>query len=122
MQTFGIKKISIDLDGPNTSTSSMETMHAEITHALKYVNALPRGRLPQKGNQKFGWAFGHLGEECLPQGAELTSWRGEGAYLGDGSPQGMEGTSWWGKGGVSLEGWSPPRSGRNLLAGRRLVS
>jgi hypothetical protein len=28
-----------------------------------------------------------LGEECLPQGVELTSWQREGAFVGDGSPQ-----------------------------------
>jgi len=40
----------------------------------------------------------------------------------------VEGTSQWGKGGVSHEGWSPSRSGGNLLVkkrwgfSRRLVS
>jgi hypothetical protein len=101
MQTFGMKKISIDLDGPNTSTSSMETMHAEIIHASKYVNVLPQGRWPQGGKQKFGWVFWNLGEECLPQGAELIFQWGECAFPRDGSPWEAEGTSWWGKGGVS---------------------
>jgi hypothetical protein len=40
MHTFGMKKILIDLDGPNTPTSSMETMPIEITLASKYVNVL----------------------------------------------------------------------------------
>ncbi len=41
MHTFGMKKISTDLNNLNTSTSSMETMPIEITLALKYVNVLP---------------------------------------------------------------------------------
>jgi hypothetical protein len=49
MQTFGMKKISINLDGLNTSISSIETMHNEITPASKYVNALPQGKWPQGG-------------------------------------------------------------------------
>jgi len=40
MHTFGMKKISIDVDDPNTPTSSMEIMLIEITHASKYVNVL----------------------------------------------------------------------------------
>jgi hypothetical protein len=40
MHTFGMKKISTDLDSLNTSTSSMETMPIEITFALKYVKVL----------------------------------------------------------------------------------
>jgi hypothetical protein len=40
------EKNSTDLDGLNTSTSSMEIRHVEITLASKYVNALPRGRWP----------------------------------------------------------------------------
>jgi len=46
MQTFGMKFFLTNLDGPNTSTSSMKTMHVKITLALKYVNVLPRGRWP----------------------------------------------------------------------------
>jgi hypothetical protein len=73
MQTFGMKTISTNLDSINTSTSSMETMSIEITPISKYVNALPRGRWPWGGGHKFGWALEHLGKECFPQGAELTS-------------------------------------------------
>jgi hypothetical protein len=40
MHTFGMTKISTDLDHPNTSTSSMETIPTEITFASKYVNVL----------------------------------------------------------------------------------
>jgi hypothetical protein len=67
MQTFGMKKISTDLDSINTSISSMETMSIEITPISKYVNALPRGRWPWGGGQKFGWALEHLGKECFPK-------------------------------------------------------
>jgi len=41
MQTFGMKKISIDLDDPNSCTSSLETMLIEIILVLKYINYLP---------------------------------------------------------------------------------
>jgi len=56
MQTFGMKKISTNLDGPNTSTSSMETMPIEITHASKYVNVLLWGRQLEiwVGSRAFG--------------------------------------------------------------------
>jgi hypothetical protein len=54
MQTFGMKRILTNLDGPNTSTSPMETMHTEITPASKYVDVSPRGKWPQGGGQKFG--------------------------------------------------------------------
>ncbi len=61
-----MKKILIDLDGPNISISSMETMPTKITPALKYVNVLPQGRWPERGGQKFGCALGHLDRECFP--------------------------------------------------------
>jgi hypothetical protein len=56
MQTFGMKKISTNLDGPNTSTSSMETMPIEITHASKYVNVLLWGKQLEiwVGSREFG--------------------------------------------------------------------
>jgi hypothetical protein len=62
----------------------METMPTKITHALKYVNVLPQERCSQGGGQKIGWAFWHLGEECLLQGAKLISQWGEGAFPRDG--------------------------------------
>jgi hypothetical protein len=76
-----MKKISTNLDSLNTSTSSMETMPIEINPISKYVYALPQRRWPWGGGHKFGWAFGHLGRECLPRGAELTSWQGECAFI-----------------------------------------
>lgn len=60
-----------------------------------------------KRQPKIWWAFAHLGEECLPKEAKLTSRRREGAFLGVGSPQGVEGTSQHGKGGISWEGCLP---------------
>jgi len=54
-----------------------------------------------------------------PHGVELTSRWGKGAFPRDDSPWGAERTSWWGEGEVSLEGWSPLGSGRNLPMGRR---
>jgi hypothetical protein len=41
-----MKKVLTDLDNPNTSTSSMETMLIEITPTSKYVNVFARGRWP----------------------------------------------------------------------------
>jgi hypothetical protein len=42
------KKNSTNLDGLNTSTSSMETMPIEITLALKYVNVCPEEGGPKE--------------------------------------------------------------------------
>jgi hypothetical protein len=41
MKIFGMKKISINLNNLNISTSSMEIMPIEITFASKYVDVLP---------------------------------------------------------------------------------
>jgi hypothetical protein len=56
-----MKKISIDLDGPNTSISSMETMPIEITPTLKYVNVFAPREVALKRWPKVwarSWAFG----------------------------------------------------------------
>jgi hypothetical protein len=58
MQTFGMKRISTDLDGPNTSISSMETMHTEITPTSKYVDVLPRRKWPQGAAKNLGGLLG----------------------------------------------------------------
>jgi hypothetical protein len=58
-------KISIDLDRPNTSTSSMKTMPTKITPTSKYVNVLPQGRWPKI------WAGSWAGSVSLRELSEL---------------------------------------------------
>ncbi len=82
MGKFGMQTIWSDLDGLNSSTTSLELVPIQITHVSKYINVLPQG--------------GGLGEavespwckfprEGFPWGVEMTSQWGEGAFLEGGS-------------------------------------
>jgi hypothetical protein len=48
MGIFEMKMIWNDMDDSNNFTSSLEIMSTKITHALKYVNALPQGSGPRE--------------------------------------------------------------------------
>jgi len=76
-----------NLNGPNSFTSSLETMPTKIIHFSKYVNVVPRGGVPRdivKSPQR------RFRGEGLHRAAKVRSQWGEGAFLEEGLYRGVE--------------------------------
>jgi hypothetical protein len=61
MGRFGMKTIWSNLDGSNSSTSSLETVLTEIMFASKYVDVSLKGRAPPGSGRNF-----HVGRMGVP--------------------------------------------------------
>jgi hypothetical protein len=97
MGRFGMKMIWSNLNGPNSFTSSLETMPTKIIHFSKYVSVVPRGDVP-----------GDIVKS--PQ----RGFRGEGLH------RAAEVRSHWGRMGTLRRG-ALPRSRRTSQHGKRVL-